>query len=246
MNAPNSLYAAAELYDAQYATATHDFRFYARLAKRTGGPILELGAGSGRLTVVLARDGFEVVALDASVAMLGQARRNFRSIPKSVHLVAADFRRYHLRRRFPLILCAFNSLQHCRRAEDFLAVLDCAREHLADGGIFAFDVPNPEARQSSASPALRERFYDERRAQGCEVWETVERADGPLRNLTWEYRWADGMRQSESLTLRDFSPAELAGWLDERGFHVLQHLGDFNENRFNRVSSRQIFACQLA
>ncbi len=243
----NSLYARASLYDAQYATATHDFRFYQKLAAKTGGPILELGAGTGRLTHVLARAGFEVTALDASEAMLREARWK---IQKSVHFVCADFRAFHLNRRYPLILSAFNSLQHCLRTEDFAAVLARTREHLAPGGFFAFDVPNGTRTTDRAagtppkSPTLRERFYDERSGQACEVWENSHSTEGPIRTLTWEYRWADGRIQQESLCLRDFSPMELRGCLADGGFRVLQHLGDFNGAPFHAVSSKQIFVSQ--
>lgn len=245
----NSLYARATLYDAQYATAAHDFRFYQKLAAKTGGPILELGAGTGRLTAVLTRAGYEVTALDASDAMLKEARQKTRG---ACRFVCADFRAFHLNRRYPLILSAFNSLQHCLRAEDFTAVLARVREHLAPGGIFAFDVPNRsrttnrDAGAPQTSPTLRERFYDERSGQACEVWENSLSADGTVRTLAWEYRWADGRIQRESLSLRDFSPAELRGWLDDGGFRVLQHLGDFNGAPFHSISSKQIFVSQPA
>src|SRR6185503_495314 len=57
-------YADAALYDYEYRRRRADVTFYRELAKQRGGPILDLGAGSGRVTIALARDGHEVVAVD--------------------------------------------------------------------------------------------------------------------------------------------------------------------------------------
>ena len=64
-----------DLYDAQYQSYRDDLPFYLRLADDVGQPVLELGAGTGRVTEALARAGNAVVALDASAAMLARARR---------------------------------------------------------------------------------------------------------------------------------------------------------------------------
>ena len=71
---PTNLYQLPDLYDEQYLDYRDDLSFYSRLADDQGGPILELGAGTGRVTATLARRGYEVVGLDNSEAMLERAR----------------------------------------------------------------------------------------------------------------------------------------------------------------------------
>src|SRR6187455_2476487 len=80
-------YADAALYDYEYRRRRADVTFYRELAgKRLGGPgrILELGAGSGRVTIPLARDGHSIVAFDQSSAMLDRLRARTEKLPGAV------------------------------------------------------------------------------------------------------------------------------------------------------------------
>src|SRR5215218_8149650 len=78
--------------------------FYRDLARKTGGPILELACGTGRLTIPLARDGHEVVGLDASRTMLRAARAKAEAEDLDIAFVQADMRSFDLGQRFPLII----------------------------------------------------------------------------------------------------------------------------------------------
>jgi SAM-dependent methyltransferase len=80
-------YADAALYDYEYRRRRADVVFYRDLARKrlgTGGRILELGAGSGRVTIPLARAGFDVVAMDGSPAMLAKLRARVAALPSAV------------------------------------------------------------------------------------------------------------------------------------------------------------------
>ncbi len=130
------------LYDLQYAAYRDDVPFYVRLADELGGPVLELGAGTGRVTEALARAGHEVVAVDASAAMLGRAEERLRGLG-GVELVLADMRSLALGREFPLVLAPFNTLMHAYTVPDQDQTLAGVRSHLAPGATFAFDVFQP-------------------------------------------------------------------------------------------------------
>jgi len=136
---------APDLYDAHYLAYRDDIPFYARLAADTGGPVLELGAGTGRVTEALARAGHEVVAVDASAAMLARAAERLAAagLADRVRLVEGDMRDLDLGERFPLVLAPFNTLMHAYTLDDQDRVLAAVVGHLADGGLFAFDLYVP-------------------------------------------------------------------------------------------------------
>lgn len=140
------LYDDPDLYDAHYLGYRDDLPFYTRLAADTGSPVLELGAGTGRVTEALALAGHEVVAVDVSPTMLAAAKERLAraGVSDRVRLVEADMRDLRLSRRFPLVLAPFNSLMHAYTLDDQDRTLGVVNSHLEEGGLFAFDlyVPN--------------------------------------------------------------------------------------------------------
>jgi len=107
-------------------------------AQRTRGPVLGLACGTARLLCRLAQEGFEVVGLDLSDAMLALARRNVSRLPADarmrVRLVKADMTHFSLGRRFGLIAIADNSFREQKTRKDLLTCLRCIRRHLLPGG----------------------------------------------------------------------------------------------------------------
>ena len=138
--------ATARFYDAAYDRSAQldgtDLRFYRELAREGGGPVLELGCGTGRVLLEIARDGFPCTGLDASAHMLARLRQ--KSTFPNLRLVHAPMQRFDLPgERFGLIFAAFRAFQHLYTIEDQLACLACVRRHLAPGGRLAFDVFSP-------------------------------------------------------------------------------------------------------
>src|SRR5689334_4995155 len=129
-----SLYDDPTIYDAIFPVGGPADAFYRGVARRTGGPVLELACGTGRFTVPLARDGHVVVGLDQSPAMLALARDKARAAGVNVDFVAGDMRDFALARAFALVLIATNSLLHLHDAGDLVRALACARAHLAADG----------------------------------------------------------------------------------------------------------------
>jgi SAM-dependent methyltransferase len=105
---------------------------------RTGGPVLELACGAGKLLAVFAGAGHEVVGLDLSETMLSLARRRIEALPPEVAgrvtLVRGDMADFDLGRRFPAIVLADNSFRELPDRDALLAGLLCIRRHLAPGG----------------------------------------------------------------------------------------------------------------
>lgn len=139
------LYAEADLYDLLHDGYRDDLGFYRGLAEDFGGPVLELGAGSGRVTIALARAGFEVVAVEPAAPMRarGVARLAAAGLADRVAWLDADARTLALGRRFPLVVAPFHMLMHAYGLDDQDAVLGAAHAHVAPDGGFATDVYVP-------------------------------------------------------------------------------------------------------
>ena len=135
----------ARFYDGAYSgKRPGDVAFYADLAAAAGSPVLELGCGTGRVALPIARRGLSITGLDSSRSMLSVLRGKLEAEPAEVRgrveLVQGDMRSERLGRLFSLVVIPFRPMQHMYSVEDQLAALTTAREHLAEDGLFAFDV----------------------------------------------------------------------------------------------------------
>ena len=112
-----------------------DLPLWRELADAEGSPILDVGAGTGRVTLDLARRGHELVALDLSAELLGALQERGEGL--AITTVAADARDFAIERRFPLILVPMQTLQLLGGAGGRARFLTCVRAHLAPGGLLA-------------------------------------------------------------------------------------------------------------
>jgi len=139
----------AELYDhvAPYRDR-QDVAFYVGTARESGGPVLEIGCGTGRVLIPTAQAGVEIVGLDYSERMLVACRERLSHEPAEVRsrvqLVRGDMRRFDLGATFSLVTTPFRPFQHLITVEDQLSCLACIHRHLADGGRLVLDLFNPD------------------------------------------------------------------------------------------------------
>jgi SAM-dependent methyltransferase len=138
----------AELYD--HVTVYHDrpdVGFFVAAARNSGGPVLEVACGTGRVLIPTARAGVEILGVDLSPHVLAVCRERLRDEPEAVQsrvrLVQADLRRFDLGRTFSLITIPFRPFQHLLTVDDQLACLARVHRHLDDGGRLILDVFNP-------------------------------------------------------------------------------------------------------
>src|SRR5438132_13922302 len=112
--------AIARLYDPWSRSVTEDVSFCLEEARRSGGPVVELGVGTGRIAVPIAADGIRVIGIDSSRAMLEVCARRAALAGVELHLRVGDLRQPPLVERVPLVICPFRSLLHMHTAEDRL------------------------------------------------------------------------------------------------------------------------------
>jgi SAM-dependent methyltransferase len=134
--------AFATYYDLIYS-GKDDLPFYVELARQTGGPVLELACGTGRLTVEIAAAGFETVGLEAAPQMLKHAHNKLANASQGAQtrcrLQSGDMRNFSIGRQFGLVVLAFSSLLELNSREDRLSTLRCCCNHLAPDGAIVID-----------------------------------------------------------------------------------------------------------
>jgi len=127
-------------YPTQSPISDDEVAWYAKFARQTGGPVLDVPCGTGRLACRLAEAGYDVTGIDLSDAMLDIARKNVAALPgevqSRVRLVKTDMSAFKLEEEFGLIIIADNSFRELTDRDAQLACLRRVREHLRPGGIF--------------------------------------------------------------------------------------------------------------
>ena len=140
----------AKHYDAAYAVKQDlvDLPFYLDLAKRSGGPVLEIACGTGRVLLPIARQGIAIDGVDNSLPMLRVLKSHIdKETPQTrrrITLHKGDMRDFRLRKKYPLVIIPFRPLQHMQTVQDQLRALTTAKFHLQKNGILAFDVFYPK------------------------------------------------------------------------------------------------------
>jgi SAM-dependent methyltransferase len=213
--------AIAELYDPWSASVVEDVAFYLEEARRSGGPVLELGVGTGRIAVPIAADGIRVIGVDSSRAMLEICARRAALAGVDVDLRVGDLRKPPVTERVPLVICPFRSLLHMQTDEDRLSALGAAYDLLGPGGRLVFDVFAPDAadiaqthdRWLEREPGIFERA----------VW------DESARTLTLSVR--DENRET-TMALAWLSPDEWRGLLETAGFQIEACYGWFDRRPY--------------
>lgn len=246
------LYAAiAPYYDLEFDEFDADVDLYLGYAERVGSPILELGCGTGRLLVPLARAGHEVGGIDYSESMISIARRR---------LQRAGFDDVEIRRgemtdlsaypagAYRLVLCAINSFLHLPDRAAQLAALSGARRILHDDGLLVLDVFQP-------TPGVLQSMDDQLRLDGHwslpdgsqldrlshrRLHVAEQRIDT---TLYYDQTEPDGTlrRRLASYTTRYIHRYEMEGLLAEAGFAIEGVYGSYQLDALDDASAVMIF-----
>jgi ubiquinone/menaquinone biosynthesis C-methylase UbiE len=199
----------ARLYDPWSRSVVEDVSFYVEEAVRSGGPVLELGVGTGRIAIPVAAAGIEVVGVDLSAGMLEVARERASLAGVEVDLRQGDMRDPPVDSEFPLVLIPFRSMLHMETDPDRRTVLQAVTRLLEPGGRFVFDVFAPGADDISDTHG---RWLE--REPG--IWERAD-WDEKTRTLILRVRGAEG---DAEMSLAWLSVPEWKELLRDEGFVI--------------------------
>jgi len=249
-------YENAVLYDYEYRRRRADAKFYRELAGELADPkqaVLELACGSGRVTSALLRGGHTVIGCDLSLSMLRRAAARIAKMGKAhrerIQLVRADMRRFVVSGDVPLVIAAFNSFEHLYTRTDVEAALDCVRRSLAPGGLFAFDVQNPDLSWLTRSPKKRwaKTTFTHPETKQRTIYTTNHDYD-PISQICLiriYYRpTGPGPERVIHLSQRKFFPVELETLLWANKFRVIKRYGDFSGEPLSADSESQVVVCE--
>ena len=244
-----SLYTEADFYDkftqcANPPTST-ELIFYGEIATFCDAPVLELGCGTGRLSVPLASLGHAVAGLDSSDQMLAVAREKARTHGVNVDYIQADLRTFRAEARFGLVISSYNFLSHMHTCQELRSSLDAVRASLMAGGFFVIDQENPSPNCRARDPRDRISMgsYREETGDMVEAFHSCwfdEVADIFRRTM---YLKRAGIEVERSLDSRLWSSVELDAVLSESGFRVFRKMADFNGTPFTQEAERQLLFC---
>ncbi|HEY7373968.1 MAG TPA: methyltransferase domain-containing protein [Polyangia bacterium] len=246
----------AALYDWEYRRRRDDVRFYATLADERGGPVLDLGCGTGRLLVPLLRAGHVVVGVDRAPAMLARAAaRLARLAPRARRralLLRGDLGRLPVADRFQFAIAAFHTIQHLATDRELARFFAEVAGALRPGGWFAFDSFAPNAQFLARANArgdrrwARTRFRHPVTGRRIEYSETYRRA-GRILTTTFHYRPV-GRRQRDAtgehrvdLVHRLLDPADLGPLLAGTGLRLIASWGGFDGRPLAPPTEQHIF-----
>lgn len=211
----------ARIYDPWSRSVTEDVEFYVEQAVASGGPVVELAVGTGRIAVPIAKGGVQVIGVDASPEMLLLARdyAEAEGVRELVDLRLGDLREPPVTERVPLVICPFRSLLHMDTEDEKLRALGAACELLVPGGRFVFDVFTPGSEDIAQT---HDRWLE--REPG--IYE-LARWDEADRTLTLTVRGPQG---ETTMALAWLAPDEWRRLLEEAGFAVEACYGWFDRS----------------
>ncbi|SFS99965.1 class I SAM-dependent methyltransferase [Marininema halotolerans] len=247
----HSMYQFPEYYDWTSDGLHGDENYYRSLAQACQGPVLELGSGTGRITLSIAQLGIKITGVDSEPLMVQAARKKGENVGLSdqCQWIEENMTTFELGEKFPLIIIPYRSFLHLTTERDQRAALDRIHQHLTDEGLLAFNifVPHPEqlveederfvSRGSYPIPGSKDivevtdftrfsHFF-----QRGDIWRYYERLDETGRSLE---------RIRTNFSLRYIYPVELGYLLHTAGFEITARWGGFQHEPFGPRSQELV------
>ena len=211
----------ARIYDPWSASVTEDVAFYVEEALGSGGPLVELAVGTGRIAVPVAKAGIRVIGVDESPGMLAVAREyaEREGVDALLDLRVGDMRAPPVDERVPLVVIPFRSLLHMPNEHEKLSVLEAAARVLEPGGRLIFDVfaPSPQDIEETdgiwleREPGIFERADWNERARTL-----VLSVRGSANATTMELHWLSPPEWNALIERAGLVAEALLGWFDRR------------------------------
>jgi SAM-dependent methyltransferase len=236
------------LYDLENPPEDGEIDFYASVIRQAGGPVLEVGCGTGRFTIPLAQQGISITGLDVVPAMLERARAKAGDLP--ITWIEADARSFQLDRQFQVIFETGSVFMHMLTNRDQRLFLACVREHLAPGGRFMFNVffPHPKSLGTDLEEKDWYAYQDEQGRQvqvsGTNEYDETRQVmvETAIRRITQP--GGSVITRAAPLSLRYTFPQEMEALLDTAGFSVVERFGNIDRSPLTNTSPFMLYLCE--
>lgn len=257
---------SASVYDLEQAANIKDIKFFCAAAQKIGGPVLELGCGTGRLTIPLAEAGNEIVGLDISMTMISRFREKLRiqsqEIRERIRIMRGDIGHFCLKKKFPMAICSSNTLFLLESKAAIAESLNRAHKHLLPGGSLIIDVDaiSAETRMALVKYPLED-VHDIvitagsgnsplRRTHSIKPIGSNPRdtdATLPTNRFSVSYKYLDEwghIRATRHENVILLTPEELLRLLREQGFEVTEKFGGYDRRPFTETDHKLIIVAR--
>jgi SAM-dependent methyltransferase len=255
----NDLPILAELYDLVpgYLNRT-DRQFYVNLCQEIDGDILELGSGTGRILIPIAKKGYKITGLDLSENMLSVCRKKLSkyddNIQNNVTLVQGSMTNFDLGKKFDLITIPFRAFQHLIERENQESGLRCVHKHLKDNGRLVFDVfhvdfnqiHNPKFKEESEdTPEFElENGFRLRRCNRVVEFHIEEQYNDVELIYYLTDKNGDTERFVHQFLMRYFLKVEIEQLLERCKLQVIEIFGNFDKSPLTEKSPEMIIVAE--
>ncbi|KKB58640.1 class I SAM-dependent methyltransferase [Parabacteroides gordonii] len=237
----------ANIYDG-LNTFLSDLQFYKKwLPKNKEAKILELCCGTGRLTVPIAKAGYNICGVDYTSSMLEQAKVKASEAGLEINFIEADIRSLNLQEKFDFIFIPFNSIHHLYKNEDLFKAFNGVKNYLKEEGLFLLDCFNPNIQYIVEGEKEQKKIaeYTTKDGRAVLIKQTMRYESATqINRIEWHYFINGEFHSIQNLDMRLFFPQELDSYLEGAGFEIIHKFGSFEEERFENKSEKQIFVCK--
>ena len=237
----------ANIYDGMN-TNINDLQFYKRwLPKNKNARILELCCGTGRLTIPIAKEGYNITGVDFTASMLEQAKTKASNEGLEIAFIEADMRTLDVSETYDCIFIPFNSIHHLYTNDDVFKAFASVKKHLKKDGVFLLDCFNPNIQYIvEAEKALTEiAKYTTKDGRDILIKQILKYDNKTqVNHIEWHYFINGTFDSVQKLDMRLFFPQELDSYIQNSGFKIIQKFGEFEEGIFKNTSEKQIFVCK--
>ncbi|MBS4196078.1 class I SAM-dependent DNA methyltransferase [Lederbergia citri] len=244
-------YRDAVVYDQLNDLDELEEKFFSDLAHQSDGPILDIACGTGRLTIPLAKQGYDLTGVDITIEMLEVARRKSSDQDVSINWIHADIRDFEIEKKYKMIYTTGNSFQHFLDRESQEGLLRTVHKHLDQEGLFAFETRNPVLSRLAADQDIEKdagSYVDKDGFHGSSTFHRSYDHKNQLELYTFTNRkWKDPtnvIETKEPFAIRYFFPQELESLLYYNGFTLEKMYGNFDLSPFKADSPLMVCVCR--
>ena len=245
----------ADIYDSVYSYVREDIPFYVEEARRAGGPVLELGSGTGRVTYPVAEAGVDIVGVDFSPQMLAVARSKMSLLQEGsggVTFVEADMREVDLTRGggFNLVMIPFRGFLSLLSVADQVQTLANIKRHLTPGGLLVLNIFVPDLNMLTSEGDVAYQLRDVTDPVNGTQWVLSHQSQYDNHNQIINARIIAEELDDEGAVARrlyrDFQIRYVHIWemhhlLGHSGYEVVDLFGDFERTPFDENSSEMVW-----